>query len=154
MPVGEPVRFPLFLTSDTTDPPSDGLESYTRAEASLPLPAQNLENCRGSRSAPAAQPTGCKLQAATADLNGLHVAGLHPTKTNEPTLRRVSDLPGGARLNHLLNRSTHHETVVHLLRSRRSIRCSVRANCYRVAPTELHSQRHSGIRPGGALKWH
>ena len=36
----------------------------------------------------------------TADLSGLHVTGLHPTKTSEPALRRVSDLPGAARLDH------------------------------------------------------
>ena len=50
----------------------------------LPL-FSHLDNCIGSRSAPAAQPTGCKLQAATADLNGLHVAGLLSPNTNEPT---------------------------------------------------------------------
>ena len=113
---------------------------------------KNLDNRIGSRSAPAAQPTGCKLQAATADLNGLHVAGLLSLNTNELTLRRVSDLPGVARLNHLLNRSTHHETVVHLLRGRRSVRCFVCADGCQFAAA-CHAQRNPVLRSCGALRW-
>jgi hypothetical protein len=33
----------------------------------------------------------------------LHVTGLHPTNTSEPAFRRVSDLPGGGRLDHPIN---------------------------------------------------
>ena len=146
MPIGELVKFSFFLVSDPSNSPSDRLGYDKRRKELRKAPAPNLDNRIGSRSAPAAQPTGCKLQAATADLNGLHVAGLLSLNTNEPTLRRVSDLPSGARLDHPINRSTHHETVVHLLRGRRPVRCVVCSDCCRVAPAELHAQRQSGIR--------
>ena len=154
VPIGEPVRFPFFLTSDTTDLPSDGLQSYTRAEASLPLASPEPRQSKREQSRTNSTAHGLQLLGADSRHKRFACHWTAPNQDKRAALRRVSDLPGGARLNHLLNRSTHHETVVHLLRSRRSIRCSVRANCYRVAPTELHSQRHSGIRPGGALKWH
>ena len=37
VPIGELVRFSYLLTSDTRDLHPDQLDSYTRAEASLPL---------------------------------------------------------------------------------------------------------------------
>ena len=40
----------------------------------------------------------------TAGLTSLHVTETLSPNTNEPTLRRVSDLPGAARLDHPINR--------------------------------------------------
>jgi hypothetical protein len=113
--------FPFFLTSDTTDLPSGVLDSYTRAEASLPLtssePRQlHREQIRTSGTAHGLQPLG-------ADSRHKRFA-CHRTAPNEykrAAFRRVSNLPSGARLDHPINRLNHHEIIsdhVQLLRLR------------------------------------
>ena len=73
---------------------------------SLSSAIQNLDNQNGSRSAPTAQPTGCSCQVQTADTSCLPVTGTLSPNTNEPTIRRVSDLPVGARLVYQFTDST------------------------------------------------
>ena len=121
VPIGELARFSFFLTSDTTDLPSGVLDSYTRAEASLPLtssePRQlHREQIRTSGTAHGLQPLG-------ADSRHKRFA-CHRTAPNEykrAAFRRVSNLPSGARLDHPINRLNHHEIIsdhVQLLRLR------------------------------------
>ena len=104
----------------------------------LPL-FSHLENRIGSKPHQSTQLPGYCRKVSSGVTSFCAPSGALPTRPNEPTLRRVFDLPVGARLDHLLNRSPHHEIASFLLRGRRSVRRVVCPGCYRVAPTELHT---------------
>ncbi len=98
-------------------------------EVTAPLPASEPRQLHREQIRTNSTAHGLQLPGAEHGLDISSLAGLLSLNTSEPTLRRVSDLPVGARLDHLITHSPKHEDVADLLRGLRIVWCVVCAGC-------------------------